>query len=177
MLSFAHRSLLTLAVATAVAAPAIAHNHGGKAKAAPAAAAQSTGTIVDVAAGNPQFSTLVAAVKAAGLVETLNGTGPFTVFAPTNAAFAKLPAGTLDDLLKPENKAKLASILTYHVVSGKVLAADAVKLDKAKTVNGAEADINVAGGTVTIDGATITATDVAASNGVIHVIDTVMLPE
>jgi len=177
MLSFAHRSLLTLAVATAVAGPAIAHNCGGKAKAAPAAAAQSAGTIVDVAAGNPQFSTLVAAIKAAGLVETLNGTGPFTVFAPTNEAFAKLPAGTLDDLLKPENKAKLASILTYHVVSGKVLAADAVKLDKAKTVNGAEADINVAGGTVTIDGATITATDVAASNGVIHVIDTVMLPE
>lgn len=176
MLSFAHRSLLTLAVATAVAAPAIAHNHGGKAKAA-SAATQSVGTIVDVAAGNPQFSTLVAAVKAAGLVETLNGTGPFTVFAPTNEAFAKLPAGTLDDLLKPENKAKLASILTYHVVSGKVLAADAVKLDKATTVNGAEADINVAGGTVTIDGATITATDVAASNGVIHVIDTVMLPE
>lgn len=177
MLSFAHRSLLTLAIATAVAAPAIAHNHGGKAKAASAATTQSVGTIVDVAAGNPQFSTLVAAVKAAGLVETLNGTGPFTVFAPTNEAFAKLPAGTLDDLLKPENKAKLASILTYHVVSGKVLAADAVKLDKATTVNGAEADINVAGGTVTIDGATITATDVAASNGVIHVIDTVMLPE
>jgi uncharacterized surface protein with fasciclin (FAS1) repeats len=177
MMSFAHRSLLTLAVATAVAAPAVAGTYGGAQKAAPATQSQNVGTIVDVAAANPDFSTLVAAVKAAGLVETLSGEGPFTVFAPTNAAFAKLPAGTLEDLLKPENKAKLTAILTYHVVPGKVLAADAVKLDKAPTVNGAEADINVAGGTVTIDGATITATDVAASNGVIHVIDTVMLPD
>ncbi len=168
MLSFAHRSLLTLAVAAAVATPAVAHNHGGD---------KAPGTIVDVAAGNADFETLVAAVKAAGLVETLSGPGPFTVFAPTDEAFAKLPAGTLEDLLKPENKAKLTAILTYHVVAGKVLAADAVKLDKATTVNGAEADINVNGSTVTIDGATITATDVAASNGVIHVIDTVMLPE
>lgn len=176
-MSFATRSLLTFAVATAIAAPAVAHNHGDKAKAKPAATAQTAGTIVDVAAGNPDFSTLVAAVKAAGLVDTLNSAGPFTVFAPTNAAFAKLPAGTLENLLKPENKAQFAAILTYHVVAGKVLAADAVKLDKATTVNGADADINVAGGTVTIDGATITATDVAASNGVIHVIDTVMLPE
>ena len=169
MMSFAHRSLLTLAVAAAVAAPAIAGNYGSKDKAA--------GTIVDVAAGNPDFSTLVAAVKAADLVDTLNSDGPFTVFAPTNAAFAKLPAGTLDSLLKPENKDQLRAILTYHVVAGKVKAADAVKLDKATTVNGADADINVAGGTVTIDGATITATDVGASNGVIHVIDTVMLPD
>ena len=168
MLSFAHRSLLTLAVATAVAAPAAAHNHGG---------GKAPGTIVDVAAANADFETLVAAVKAAGLVETLSGPGPFTVFAPTDAAFAKLPAGTLEDLLNPENKDKLTAILTYHVVPGKVLAADAVKLDKATTVNGADADINVNGGTVTIDGATITSTDVAASNGVIHVIDTVMLPE
>lgn len=170
MLSFAHRSLLTLAVAAAVSVPAVAHNHGGKAAAAP-------GTIVEVASANADFETLVAAVKAAGLVETLSGPGPFTVFAPTDAAFAKLPPGTLEDLLKPENKAKLVAILTYHVVPGKVLAADAVKLDKATTVNGAEADIEVNGGTVTIDGATITATDVAASNGVIHVIDTVMLPD
>ena len=95
MLSFAHRSLLTLAVATAVAAPAVAHNHGDKAMAAPATQSQTAGTIVDVAASNPDFSTLVAAVKAAGLVETLSGPGPFTVFAPTNAAFATLPAGTL----------------------------------------------------------------------------------
>jgi uncharacterized surface protein with fasciclin (FAS1) repeats len=176
MMSFAHRSLLTLAVATAVASPAFAHNH---AEAAPAATTttQSAGTLVDVAAANPAFSTLVAAIKAAGLVETLQGAGPFTVFAPTNEAFAKLPPGTLEDLLKPENKAKLASILTYHVVAGKVLAADAVKLDKATTVNGADAAIVVDGARVTIDGAAITATDVAASNGVIHVIDTVMLPE
>ena len=177
MMSFAHRSLLSLAVATAVAAPAVAIAYGKKDAAAPATQSQNAGTIVDVAAGNPDFSTLVAAVKAAGLVETLSGPGPFTVFAPTNAAFAKLPAGTLEDLLKPENKAQLTAILTYHVVPGKVMAADAVKLDNATTVNGATADINVAGGTVTIDGATITATDVAASNGVIHVIDTVMLPE
>lgn len=175
MLSFAHRSLLTLAIAAAVAVPAVAHNHGGAA--ATTEAAKPAGTIVDVAASNPDFATLVAAVKAAGLVETLSGTGPFTVFAPTNEAFAKLPAGTVENLLKPENKAQLAAILTYHVVAGKVLAADAVKLDKATTVNGADAAIVVNGGTVTIDGATIIATDVAASNGVIHVIDTVMLPE
>ena len=136
-----------------------------------------TSTVVDLAVADSRFTTLASALQSAGLVETLRGAGPFTVFAPTNDAFAKLPAGTLEDLLKPENKAKLASILTYHVVSGKVLAADAVKLDKATTVNGADADINVAGSTVTIDGSKITATDVAASNGVIHVIDTVMLPE
>ncbi len=135
------------------------------------------GTIVDVAAGNPDFKTLVAAIKAAGLAETLSGEGPFTVFAPTDAAFAKLPAGTLEDLLKPENKEKLASILTYHVVSGKVKAADAVKLDKAMMVSGASADIQVEGDAVMIDGAKVTATDIGASNGLIHVIDTVMLPE
>ncbi len=106
------------------------------------ASAQSQ-TIVEIAAGNPDFSTLVAAVKAAGLVDTLNGAGPFTVFAPTNAAFAKLPAGTLDTLLKPENKQQLIDILTYHVVAGKVLAADVVKLSSAKTVNGAEVKITV----------------------------------
>lgn len=177
MMSFAHRSLLTLALATTVAVPSVADAYSSKGKTAPAAQAQNAGSIVDVAAANPQFSTLVAAVKAAGLVETLSGAGPFTVFAPTNEAFAKLPAGTLESLLKPENKAQLAAILTYHVVPGKVMAADAVKLDAATTVNGARADINVAGSSVTIDGATITATDVAASNGVIHVIDTVMLPE
>ncbi len=177
MMSLTQRSLLALALAAAFAVPASANYHGGqKPKAAPAAASQSVGTIVDVAAGNPQFSTLVAALKAADLVGTLSGSGPFTVFAPTNDAFAKLPAGTLDDLLKPENKAQLVSILTYHVVAGKVLAADAVKLDRATTVNGADADIEVVGSKVTIDGATITATDVAASNGVIHIIDTVMLP-
>ncbi|HWR96125.1 MAG TPA: fasciclin domain-containing protein [Arenimonas sp.] len=133
------------------------------------------GTIVEVAAGNPDFSTLVTAVKAAGLVDTLNSKGPFTVFAPTNAAFAKLPAGTVESLLKPENKDKLAAILTYHVVSGKVLAADVVKLKSADTVNGKAVTINAAKG-VKVNNATVTATDVKASNGVIHVIDTVLIP-
>ncbi|MES2506588.1 MAG: fasciclin domain-containing protein [Verrucomicrobiota bacterium] len=133
-------------------------------------------TIVGVAAGAGQFNTLVAAVKAAGLVETLSGEGPFTVFAPTDEAFAKLPAGALEDLLKPENKEKLTSILTYHVVSGKVMAAD-VKSGDVKTVNGKEAALKVADGKVTIDKATVVKTDIAASNGVIHVIDTVLMPK
>ena len=131
-------------------------------------------TLVEIAAANKDFSTLVAAVKAAGLAETLSGTGPFTVFAPTNEAFAKLPAGTVEGLLKPENKAKLAAILTYHVVAGKVLAAD-VKAGKVKTVNGAEATIATAGG-VTIDKAKVVKTDIIGKNGVIHVIDTVIMP-
>jgi uncharacterized surface protein with fasciclin (FAS1) repeats len=131
-------------------------------------------TVVEIASGNKDFSTLVAAVKAAGLAETLSGTGPFTIFAPTNEAFAKLPAGTVEDLLKPENKAKLAAILTYHVVSGKVMAAD-VKAGKVKTVNGAEITIATEGG-VTVDKAKVTSTDIVGSNGVIHVIDTVILP-
>lgn len=132
--------------------------------------------IVAVASGAGSFNTLVAAVKAAGLVETLQGTGPFTVFAPTDEAFAKLPKGTVEDLLKPENKAKLAAILTYHVVAGKVMAVD-VKTMKAKTVNGQELDSKVAAGAVTVDNAKVIKTDVAASNGVIHVIDTVVLPK
>lgn len=132
-------------------------------------------TVVDVAAGNPDFSTLVTAVKAAGLAETLSGAGPFTVFAPTNEAFAKLPAGTVENLLKPENKDQLVAVLTYHVVPGKVLAADVVKLTSAKTVNGKEVKIDTSNG-VKVDNATVTATDVDASNGVIHVIDTVILP-
>jgi uncharacterized surface protein with fasciclin (FAS1) repeats len=137
------------------------------------------GTIVEVAAGNKSFSTLVAAVKAAGLVETLSGKGPFTVFAPTDEAFAKLPKGTVEDLLKPENKAKLTSILTYHVVAGKVMAADAIKLDgkMAATVNKQEIAIKVKDGKVMINDATVIIADVAASNGVIHAIDTVLLPK
>ena len=129
-----------------------------------------------MASGAGNFSTLVTAIKAAGLVETLQGPGPFTVFAPTDAAFAKLPQGTLEDLLKPENKAKLAGILTYHVVPGKVMAAD-VKTMKAETVNGQELDIKVADGHVTVNHAKVTKTDVAASNGVIHVIDSVLMPK
>ncbi len=132
--------------------------------------------IVGIAAGSADFSTLVAAVKAAGLVETLQGDGPFTVFAPTNAAFAKIPAATLADLLKPENKAKLQAILTYHVVSGKVLAKDVVGMKSAKSVQGGEIDIAAKGGNVTVDGAKVTATDIIALNGVIHVIDTVIMP-
>ena len=133
--------------------------------------------IVDVAAKAGNFNTLVTAVKAAGLVDTLNGAGPFTVFAPTDEAFAKLPAGTVENLLKPENKDKLVALLTYHVVPGKVLAADVVGLDNATTVNGAVADITVTGSTVKVDDATVTATDIPASNGVIHVIDTVIMPD
>jgi len=131
--------------------------------------------IVAVASSAGSFNTLVAAVKAAGLVETLQGAGPFTVFAPTDEAFAKLPKGTVESLLKPENKEKLVAILTYHVVAGKVMAAD-VKTMKAKTVNGKELDVKVTDGTVTVDIAKVIKTDVAASNGVIHVIDTVVLP-
>ena len=132
-------------------------------------------TVVAVAAEAGQFKTLVAAVKAAGLVDTLNGKGPFTVFAPTDEAFAKLPAGTVETLLKPENKEKLVGILTYHVVAGKVMAAD-VKTMSAKTVNGKEAAIKVDGGKVTVGSATVVKTDIAASNGLIHVIDTVLIP-
>ena len=133
-------------------------------------------TIVETAVAAGSFKTLVAAVQAAGLVETLNGAGPFTVFAPTDEAFAKLPAGTLEMLLKPENKAKLASILTYHVVPGAVKAADVVKLKTAGSVNGQRVDIKVDGGKVTVDGANVVTTDIACSNGVIHVIDTLILP-
>ena len=132
--------------------------------------------IVDTAVAG-KFNTLVAAVKAAGLVETLKGAGPFTVFAPTDEAFAKLPAGTLEDLLKPANKAKLQSVLTYHVVSGKVMAADVVKLHTAKTVEGQNVTIKATGGKVTVDAANVTKTDIVASNGVIHVIDAVILPK
>lgn len=133
-------------------------------------------TIVGIAAGNEDFSTLVAAVQAAGLVETLSGDGPFTVFAPTNEAFAKLPEGTVESLLKPENKEKLVAILTYHVVPGKVMASD-VKAGAVDTVNGAKATIAVGDGGVKIDEAKVVATDIAGSNGVIHVIDSVILPE
>ncbi len=133
--------------------------------------------IVDTAVAADGFETLVAAVKAAGLVDTLKGKGPFTVFAPTDAAFKKLPEGTLESLLKPENKEKLAGILTYHVVSGKVMAADVVSLKSAKTVQGGEVAIVVDGSKVSVDGAAVTATDIECSNGVIHVIDTVILPK
>jgi uncharacterized surface protein with fasciclin (FAS1) repeats len=132
--------------------------------------------IVETAVANGSFKTLATALGAAGLVDTLSGAGPFTVFAPTDAAFAKLPAGTVDDLLKPQNKEKLTAILTYHVVAGKVMAADVVKMSEAKTVNGKMLKVKVHGKDVMINDAKVTSTDIAASNGVIHVIDSVVLP-
>jgi len=132
--------------------------------------------IVETAVDAGKFKTLAAALRAADLVDTLKGRGPFTVFAPTDEAFAKLPAGTVDNLLKPENKDQLVAILTYHVVPGKVMAADVIKLKEAKTVNGKMLDIETKGDAVMVNDAKVTATDVAASNGVIHVIDTVILP-
>jgi uncharacterized surface protein with fasciclin (FAS1) repeats len=162
---FAHIAIL----ASAVFLFAISANAGNYAK-------KSGKDIVDVAAANGSFNTLVAAVQAAGLEETLRGDGPFTVFAPTDEAFAKLPAGTVESLLLPENRDKLTAILTYHVVAGKVKAADVVTLTSATTVNGQDVSIKVDGDTVMVDGATVTAVDVMASNGVIHVIDEVILP-
>jgi len=133
--------------------------------------------IVDTAVSAGQFTTLAAALDAAGLVDTLKGDGPFTVFAPTDEAFAKLPEGTVETLLKPENRDQLVAILTYHVVPGKVKAADVVKLDSATTVNGSDVTISVADGGVSIDNAKVVKTDISASNGVIHVIDAVILPQ
>lgn len=143
---------------------------------APAKAA-SDKDIVDTAVGAGQFNTLVTAVKQAGLVETLKGKGPFTVFAPTDAAFAKLPAGTVEGLLKPENKDKLTQILTYHVVPGKVMAADVKgKTTEAETVEGSTVSVDGTDG-VTVNGAKVVKADVTASNGVIHAIDTVLMPK
>ena len=133
--------------------------------------------IVDTAVSAGSFKTLTAALDAAGLVETLKGKGPFTVFAPTDQAFAKLPEGTLKSLLMPANKQKLAAILTYHVVAGNVKAADVIKLRSAKTLNGQSVTIKVVGGKVLINGATIVKADIAATNGTIHVIDTVLMPK
>ncbi len=147
-----------------------AGHHGSKAM-------KDSADIVGVAAGNESFSTLVAAVKAAGLVETLQGEGPFTVFAPTNEAFSKLPEGTVENLLKPENRQQLVDILTYHVVPGKVTAADVIKLNKATTIQGEDVAILIEGNSVSVGGAAVTSTDIEASNGVIHVIDTVLIPQ
>ncbi|GGA52683.1 Nex18 symbiotically induced protein [Nitratireductor aestuarii] len=146
----------------------------GLAAALPAHAADKD--IVDTAVAAGDFKTLAAALEAADLVGTLKGEGPFTVFAPTDAAFEKLPAGTVETLLKPENKQKLVDVLTYHVVPGKVMAADVVGLDEAKTVNGKAIDITVEGNAVKVNEANVTATDIEARNGVIHVIDAVILP-
>ena len=133
--------------------------------------------IVDTAMSAQSFNTLVAALKAADLVNTLKGPGPFTVFAPTDDAFAKLPAGTVENLLKPENKSKLQAILTYHVVPGKVMSSDAAMLSSAKTVNGQSFQISKSGGNLMVDNARVTQADIMTSNGVIHVIDEVIMPK
>ena len=159
--------LLIAAQFVLVAAQATAGHHEKKAGAK---------DIVDTAVAAGEFKTLAAALEAADLVGTLKGDGPFTVFAPTDAAFAKLPAGTVESLLKPENRDQLVAILTYHVVAGKVEAADVVKLDEATTVNGQDVQITVADSGVQVNDANVIKTDIEASNGVIHVIDTVILP-
>ena len=149
--------------------------HAASTTAKPARAA--SGDIIDVAVGAGSFKTLAAALTAAGLVDTLKTAGPFTVFAPTDAAFAKLPAGTVENLLKPENRAQLISILTYHVVPGKITSNQLLdKVTPATTVQGRKATIDGRNGRVTVNGVAVTAADVGASNGVIHVIDTVLMP-
>jgi uncharacterized surface protein with fasciclin (FAS1) repeats len=159
-----------------VAAPAMAENcTGAKATTVAQAKAAETGTIVEVAVGAGSFNTLVAALKAAGLVEALSGQGPFTVFAPTDAAFAALPAGTVDTLLKPENKDKLVKILTYHVVAGDITS-DKVKSGQVKSLAGEMITVKVKDGKVKVNQAKVIQADVDASNGVIHVIDQVILP-
>lgn len=159
---------IALIVGLAVSTVALAGHHGMKKEA--------TSDIVDVAVSAGQFNTLAAALGAAGLVDTLKGEGPFTVFAPTDAAFERLPAGTVESLLKPENKDQLIAVLTYHVVPGKVTADDVVKLDSATTVNGADIAIAVVDGGLRINDANVVMADIGASNGVIHVIDSVILP-
>jgi len=168
-------SAATTEAPAATAAPADTMAPGGTDAMAPGGTeAMAEGDIVAVASGNPDFSTLVAAVDAAGLVETLQGAGPFTVFAPTNAAFEALPAGVLDALLLPENQETLVKVLTYHVLPQQVMAAD-VAAGEVPTVEGQSIEITTDGG-VKVNEANVTATDVAASNGVIHVIDAVLVP-
>lgn len=160
---------LALAAPVALAAPPTSGGAG-------ASQARASADIVETALAAGQFKTLAAALDAAGLVDTLKGSGPFTVFAPTDAAFAALPAGTVDELLKPENRDRLVAILTYHVVAGSLPAARVATMDQAATVNGESIDIRASGDGVTVDGARVVKADVAASNGVIHVIDAVLMP-
>ncbi|MBX3435098.1 MAG: fasciclin domain-containing protein [Pirellulales bacterium] len=160
----------------ALAAPCASSSQTTTAHHVATAAPATVPTIVGAAAASKDFSTLVAAVKAAGLVETLSGDGPFTVFAPTDAAFGKLPKGTVAELLKPENRGKLTDILKYHVVAGNVPASEAVKLSAAKTVLGKSLPLKVVEGGLTVGGAKVVKADLACSNGVIHVIDSVLLP-
>jgi len=171
--------LLASAALAATLAPAVTAGEKSptcSASTSKMSANSAAGDIVSTAVAAGNFNTLATALQAAGLVETLKGEGPFTVFAPTDAAFAKIPRDVLADLLKPENKSKLVDVLTYHVVPGKVLAADVVKLTAATTVNGQRIDVRVVEGTVSIDGSKIEKTDILCSNGVIHVIDTVVMP-
>lgn len=175
--SFTRPVVVAALVAAAAAALWSLPAHPARAADGMPAAMAPTPDIVDTAVAAGSFKTLAAALKAAGLVDTLKGPGPFTVFAPTDEAFAKLPAGTVESLLKPENKDQLVKILTYHVVAGKVMAADVVKLDSAKTVQGGSLAIKVVDGKVWVDGAQVIKTDIVASNGVIHVIDSVVLPK
>jgi uncharacterized surface protein with fasciclin (FAS1) repeats len=171
---FRWRSLLLLAGAAVAAAGIAACGDDEDAEPTPTAPA-ATGDIVETAVAAGNFTTLARALEAAGLVQTLKGEGPFTVFAPTDAAFAALPAGTLDQLLA--NKEELTKVLTYHVVAGKVTSADVAKLTEATTVEGSKLQIKVEGGKVMINDATVTTADVMAKNGVIHVIDRVLIPE
>jgi uncharacterized surface protein with fasciclin (FAS1) repeats len=163
---------VTLAIAAGVLLATLPVQAG-----APAAKKRAGSNIVDTAIAAGNFTTLAAALGAAGLVDTLKGDGPFTVFAPTDSAFAKLPAGTVESLLRPENRDKLAGILTYHVVPGRVLAKDVTQLDSARTVNGQSLTIRTEGGQVMIDGARVAKADIECANGVIHVIDSVVLPK
>ncbi|MGJ8678072.1 MAG: fasciclin domain-containing protein [Akkermansiaceae bacterium] len=174
LLKYTNTTLVVLGISSM---PLFAEHHGDKkmgAKKEQVTAADKT--VVEIAAADENFSTLVAAVKAAGLAEALSGDGSFTVFAPTNEAFEKLPAGTVEELLKPENKDKLASILKYHVVSGKVMAAD-VKPMKVMTLQETEFEVTVKEGAVMVDGAKVIKTDIVGKNGVIHVIDSVIMPK
>ena len=166
---------LVLSFATPLAFAASAGN--GSAGESGVVSTQARADIVDTAVNAGQFKTLAAALQAAGLVDTLKSEGPFTVFAPTDAAFAALPAGTLDSLLKPENRQKLIAILTYHVVPGRVTAAQVAGMESAKTVQGGALAIHTSGGAVTVNDAHVVGTDVLASNGVIHVIDKVLIPQ
>lgn len=177
-MSFVVKSLLILTVSAAVACGGAASQEPATSDSPPpAASVPASSNILETAAAAGSFKTLAAAIDAAGLAGTLAGPGPFTVFAPTDDAFAKLPPGTVDDLLKPENKQKLVAVLTYHVVPGNLMAKDVVGSDKLKSVQGQELTVRVDGSAVRIDGANVIKTDIAASNGVIHVIDSVVLPQ
>ncbi|MFZ1785434.1 MAG: fasciclin domain-containing protein [Ferruginibacter sp.] len=181
------KNILSMVAAVAFSAIALTACNNGETKTAeatpetvtemPAETAPAAKDVVDIAIGSPDHTTLVAAVTAAGLVETLKGAGPFTIFAPTNAAFAALPAGTVEGLLKPESKDALTNVLTYHVVAGAVKSADLTDGQKVKTLQGQELTVSIKEGKVMINGANVTAADLTGSNGVVHIIDAVLMPK